>query len=64
MKVNDIMKKINYGLSKLPVYLQDNTTCEKRKADSFDYAGYYYPEKDRTITSISILTDKVVIYYK
>ena len=64
MKVKEIIKKINYGNSKLPVILQEGISGEPRQAVSFDYAGYYFKEADRTVQTISILNDKVIIYYK
>jgi len=64
MKVKDIMKKINYGTSKIPVFLQEGVTGTIRKAESFDYADYFYEEKDRTVTTISLLEGKMIIHYK
>ena len=63
MKVKDIVKKINYITLKQDVYTR--TGSEKpRKLLSFDFADYYYDEKERTVTSIDIETDKIIINYK
>lgn len=64
MKVKDFLRKVNYGSAKLPVYLQEGITGEPRKAISFDYANYPYPERERTVCSISLGTDKIIVYYK
>ena len=64
MKVKDFLKKVNYGSAKLPVYLQEGIAGIARKAVSFDYADYHYEEKERTVTSITIMTDKIIVYYK
>lgn len=64
MKVKDILKKVNYGTAKLPVYLQEGVSGTERKAVSFDFADYYYDEKERTVTSISIGADRITVHYK
>jgi len=64
MKVKDIMKKINYGTSKIPVFFQEGVTGNIRKANSFDYGDYFYEEKDKTVTTISLLEGKMIIHYK
>lgn len=64
MKVKDFMKKVNYGLLKIPVYLQEGIQGEPRKALSWDFADYYYDEKDRTVQSITITAEKITVYYK
>lgn len=66
MKVKDFMKKVNIGTLKLPVYLQEGISGTPRKADNWDFNpnDYYKKEHDRTLESISILSDKVIVYYK
>lgn len=65
MKVKDFMNKVNYGSAKLPVYLKEGVSGTARKAMSTDFAGgYYYAEAERTVKSISIETDRVIVYYK
>lgn len=64
MKVKEILKKVNYGRLKLPVFLQEGISGEPRKAISFDFAGYPFKESERTVQSISIEADKVIVYYK
>lgn len=64
MKVKDFLKKVNYACAKVPVYLQNGISGTPRKADSTDYADYYYDEKERTVTSISLAPDKITVYYK
>ena len=64
MKVKDFMKKVNYATAKISVYFQNGISGEPRKATSFDYADYYYDEKERTVTSISLDPDKIIVYYK
>ena len=64
MKVKDFVKKVNYASAQLPVYTQEGIIGEPKKVISFDYAGYPFEEQDRTVTSISILTDKIIVYYK
>lgn len=64
MKVKDFVKKVNYKSSKLPVYTQEGIYGEPRKIISFDYSGYPFDEQDRTVTTISILEDKIIVYYK
>ena len=64
MKVKDFLKKVNYGSAKLPVLLQEGLAGERRKVVSFDYANYPYPERERTVCSISLEADKVIVYYK
>ena len=64
MKVKDFVKKVNGASAKLPVYFQKGIDGVPRKADSFDYSDYYYDEADRTIASISLMEDKVIVYYK
>ena len=64
MKVKDIVKKINYATAGLPVYVQEGAFGKSRKLVSFDYADYFYDEKDRTVWSISVRTDRVIIHYK
>ena len=64
MKVKELMKKINYGTAKIPVYYQEGISGEPRKAESFDYAGYSFEEQDKTVCSIDLRPDKIVVYYK
>lgn len=64
MKVKDFMKKVNYASAKLPVYLCEGVCGSERKASSWDYGNYYYDEMDRTVASISLEADKVIVYYK
>lgn len=64
MKVSDFIKKVNYGSAKLPVYFKEGVSGTERKAISFDFAGYYYDEKERTVTSISLDVDRITVYYK
>lgn len=66
MKVKDFMKKVNIGTLKLPVYLQEGINGEPREADNLDFKpnDYYKKEHDRTLESISILSDKVIVYYR
>ena len=64
MKVKDFLKKVNVGTLKLPVYLQEGICGEPRKAVSFDFGDYNYDEMDRTVSSISIREDRVIVYYK
>jgi len=65
MKVKDFMKKVNIGTLKLPVYLQEGHSGTPREANNWDFMpnDYYAKEHDRTLQSISILTDKVIVYY-
>lgn len=65
MKVKDFMKKVNIGTLKLPVYLQEGNSGTPREAKNMDFKPnvYYAKEHDRTLQSISILTDKVIVYY-
>lgn len=64
MKVKEFLKKVNGHTVKLPVILEDVNTGKRREAVSFDFAGYYSNEQDKTIHGIHILTDKVLVYYK
>lgn len=64
MKVKDFLKKVNYASAKTDVYLAEGVTGKQRKAVSFDFNGYFFPEEDRTVASISLLENKVIVYYK
>lgn len=64
MKVADVLKKVNYANSEIPVYMQSGTNGESRKAESMDYADYYYEERARTVTMITLQKDRMVIHYK
>lgn len=64
MKVKDILNKINGHTLQLPVVLREASGGEERQAVSFDFSGYYYPERDRTVKTMHVFKDKVVIYYK
>lgn len=63
MKVKDILKHIDYVNSELPVILKERGV-KARKAFSWDFAGYHYDEADRTVTSIYVLKDSIIINYK
>ena len=63
MKVKDIVKKINYGRMKQDVFVRTGFE-EPRKLESFDFGDYYYDEKERTVTSIDIEEDRIIINYK
>ena len=65
MKVGELVKKINGCTVKQPVYLQqiyDSGT--RREAVSFDFAGYYSDEEDRTVVQVELRKDGMYIYYK
>lgn len=64
MKVKDVLKKINYGSAKIPVYLQDGAFGFLRRVSVMEFSDDRYDEKDRTVASISLLDDKVVIHYQ
>lgn len=64
MKVKDFMKKVNAASAKLPVYLCEGVGGKERRAVSLDFGDYYYDEKERTVMSISLEADKVIVYYK
>ena len=67
MKVKDVVKKINGArMNKdVKVYLQKGVYAEtKREVVSFDFADYYYDERERTVTSIDITKEGMYIYYK
>ena len=64
MKVYEIMKKFNGKTVQLPVYFQEGLMGEPRKVVSFDFGDYYYEEKYKTVMSVDLCKDKVVIYYK
>lgn len=64
MKVKELVKKINYASSKLPVYMQEGLMGEPKKVVSFDFAGYPFEEAEKTVMSISLGENKVTIYYK
>lgn len=64
MKVKDIVKKINYATARLPVYMQEGISGEQKEVKSFDFAGYHFDEQDKTVTTISLCKDKMIIYYK
>lgn len=63
MKVKDIVKKINYVRAKQEVYIRTGFE-QPRKLSSFDFADYYYDEKDCTVTSIDLEEDRIIINYK
>lgn len=64
MKVKEFMRKVNAASAKLPVYLCEGVGGKERKAETWDFGDYYYDEKDRTVMSISLEGDRVVVYYK
>ena len=64
MKVRDVVKKINYATAKTPVYIKEGAFGKERQLVSFDFADYYYDERDKTVTSISLEADRMVIHYK
>lgn len=64
MKVKDVVKKINYASAKLPIYMKCGLGGYEIKVTSWDCNGYCFEEQDRTVMSISIEEEKVIIYYK
>ena len=64
MKVVDVMKKINGASAKMPIFMQEGVYGEKREAHGAEFNGYNYPERDRTVTSISLCNGYVVVHYK
>lgn len=64
MKVKDIVKKINYGTAALPVYIQEGVFGEQKEVKSFAFAGHHFDEQDKTVTTISLRKDKMIIHYK
>lgn len=65
MKVRELTKKINGCTVKQPVYLQQIwEPGTKREAVSFDFAGYYSDEADRTVVQVELRKDGLYIYYK
>lgn len=64
MKVKDFARKVNYGSARLPVYVQNGISGAPRKLNGPDFADYYYEEADKTVSSISIEADKIIVYYK
>lgn len=65
MKVKELLKKVNGKTAKMPIFIEDiNDTKTRRPAISFDFAGYYSEEQDKTVVDIELLADKVVVFYK
>ena len=64
MKVKEFMRKVNYASAKLPVFLQEGICGSPRKATNWDFGNYYFDEQDRTVTSISLEANRVIVYYK
>lgn len=65
MKVKEFLKKVNYATCALPVYLESvkDPDC-RREAFSWDFAGYHFDEQDRTVASIEVRNDKIVVLFK
>lgn len=63
MKVKDIVKKINYIRMKQDVFVRTGFE-EPRKLVAFDFGGYFYDEKECTVTSIDIEENRIIINYK
>ena len=64
MKVKEFAKKVNAASAKLPVYIQNGIAGDQRALTGPDFNGYYFPEEDKTVCSISIEADKIIVYYK
>lgn len=65
MKVKELLKKVNYATCALPIYLKSvEDPGVKREAFSWDFAGYHFDEQDRTVASIDVQNDKLVILFK
>lgn len=65
MKVKELLKKINSNTASLPVYIEDiGKSHTARRAESFDFNGYYFEEADKTVAQIGIFKDKIVVFYK
>lgn len=64
MKVHDVLKKLNYATSEIPVYVQEGAFGEPRRIYAMECAGYYYEEKEYTVASISLNKNEVIIHYK
>lgn len=64
MKVKDIAHKINLARAKQPVYIR----CGFEEPKMLSYLatiGYHvYDEANRTVTSIDLEADKIIINYK
>lgn len=64
MKVKDIVKKFNLPRAKLPVYTRIGFD-EPVRLSYLATMGYHdYKEAERTVTSIDLEADKVIINYK
>ena len=64
MKVKDIVKKINYPRAKLPVYTRIGFEEPVRLSCLAELGYQDYKEADRTVTSIDLESDKLIINYK
>lgn len=65
MKVKELLHKVNGNTASLPIYIEDiGKSHTARKAESFDFNGYYYEEAYKTVAQIEILKDKIVVFYK
>ena len=64
MKVREFLKKVNYKTAKIPVYLENCNGDNRRKAISFDFAGYYSEEAEKTVKSIDLRADEIIVQYK
>lgn len=63
MKVKDIVKKINYGSSELPLFLQEGALGKMREVTTSEYENNEYAEANYTANGITLKTDKVIIHY-
>lgn len=62
MKVKAFLRKINAGTLKIPVYLQEGIMGEPR--ETHDFFDHHFDEQDRTVCSIDIQPNRVIVYYK
>ena len=64
MKVKDIVKKLNLRRAKLPVYTRTGFEEPVRLSCLAELGYHDYKEAERTVTSIDLEADKVIINYK
>lgn len=64
MKVKDIVKKFNLPRAKLPVYTRIGFEEPVRLSCLAELGYHDYKEAERTVTSIDLEADKVIINYK
>ena len=63
MKVKELIKKINSNTASLPVYIEDiGKSHTARRAESFDFSGYYFEEAEILISGDTLFQDSIGRY--